>query len=133
MKFSAAHPVIVKQVPRTCGPKQNRAFLEALHTAIAKTIRPSVVLDCAEMQHVDAAGVDLLLCCLEETMKRNGDVRLAAISPEARPLLERAGVRHLFRIFDTCADAVRSFQRPNFDQKYQAYTPAPANSAADAA
>lgn len=133
MTFSAAHPVIVKKVPQACGPTQNRAFLQALHIAMAKAVRPSVVLDCASMQHVDGAGIDLLLCCLEETMKRNGDVRLAAISPEARPFLERAGVRHLFRIFDTCADAVRSFQRPDFDQKYQVYTAASADPTADAA
>jgi anti-anti-sigma regulatory factor len=53
----------------------------------------------------------LLLCCLEEVMKRNGDVRLAAVWPEARASLKLSGIERLFRIFDTTADAVDSFQR----------------------
>lgn len=44
-------------------------------------------------------------------MKRNGDVRLAGVSPEARAVLESTGVDRLFKIFDSIAEAESSFRR----------------------
>jgi hypothetical protein len=51
----------------------------------------------------------LLLCCLEEAMKRNGDVKLAAIPAGAEATVE---LIRLFEIFETSADAVKSFRLP---------------------
>lgn len=42
-------------------------------------------------------------------MKRNGDVKLAAVPPVGAGLLELTGVKRLFDIFDTTAEAVNSF------------------------
>jgi hypothetical protein len=44
-------------------------------------------------------------------MKRNGDVRLAGVPISARAVLESAGFDRLFKVFDTDAEAVKSFQR----------------------
>ena len=133
MTQAVPHPVIVKELPERCEGPQIRSFLRALSVEMAKVVRPSVVLDCARVQQVDHHVLSLLLGCLEEAMKRNGDVRLAAVPPIARPELESAGVRHLFRIYATRADAVNSFHRPLIERISQAYSPAPPVSAADAA
>ena len=71
--------------------------------------RPRIVLDCSTLSICDKSVVLLLLRCLEEAMKRNGDVKLAAISPAAKEMLEITRVRHLFEIFETPALAVNSF------------------------
>lgn len=55
--------------------------------------------------------IHLLLCCLEEAMKRNGDVKLSAIPRGAEALLERTGVNRLFDIFHSSAEAVSSFHQ----------------------
>ncbi len=133
MTRTATRPVIVKQLPETCDKPQMRAFLRTLNAEMAKVVRPSVVLDCARIRQVNLQLLNFLLCCLEETMKRNGDVRLAAIPPDALSVLESAGVRHLFRIFGTSADAVNSFHRPALERMPQPYSPAQADSAANAA
>jgi hypothetical protein len=70
-----------------------------------------VVLDCSKVRKLDSAGIQVLLSCLEEAMKRNGDVKLAAIPPGAAAILELARVDHLFEAFDSTADAVNSFHR----------------------
>lgn len=44
-------------------------------------------------------------------MKRNGDVKLAAIPPQATSILELTKVNHLFEIFDNVSDAVDSFHQ----------------------
>lgn len=71
--------------------------------------RPRVVLDCSEIQHLDSAGVETLLCCMEEAMKRDGDVKLAGVAPSSAVILELMQVDHLFEMFNTSEEAVRSF------------------------
>ncbi len=44
-------------------------------------------------------------------MKRNGDVRLAAVPQEAAAMLELTRVDHIFETFDSTADAVNSFDQ----------------------
>jgi len=77
--------------------------------------RPAVVLDCSSVQEFDKAAIHLLLCCLEEAMKRNGDVRLAALSPQATSGLKIAEVDSLFQCFENVSDAIDSFHRPQMD------------------
>ena len=74
--------------------------------------RPYVVLDCSNVERLDRSVVEVLLCCLEEAIKRNGDVKLASIPSGADAILELTGVNRLFEIFDTAAGAVHSFHQP---------------------
>jgi len=133
MTLATPRRVIVKEMPQACDGSQRRAFLRELNAEIAKHVRPSVVIDCARMRQVSTPMLMLLLCCLEETMKRNGDVRLAALPPDARQALERTRVRHLFRVFGSCADAVKSFHAPVIQRMPQPYKSAQADSTAAAA
>lgn len=100
--------VIVKQLPETLSGKQGRRFLREMQSCV-EIDRPRVVLDCSKVRRLDRSGVHLLLCCLEEALKRNGDVRLAALSPRSEIFLEVTGANRLFDLYDTTADAVNSF------------------------
>ncbi len=102
--------VSIRQLPEKLGRNRERLFFRNLKSAM-NVVRPAVVLDCSTLPEMDAAAIHLLLCCLEEAMKRNGDIRLAALSPGARRNLQLAGVDRLFRIFSNTGDAVESFQR----------------------
>ena len=102
--------VAVKQLPETLNVKQGRLFLGELESCM-NIDRPCIVLDCSKVRRLDRAGVHLLLCCLEEAMKRNGDVKLAEVAAGARATLELTGVDRIFEIFDTSADAIGSFAR----------------------
>jgi anti-anti-sigma factor len=100
--------VAVKQLPGTLGLKHGGLFLREVDSCW-NADRPRVVFDCSNVRQLDSAGIQVLLSCLEEAMKRNGDVKLAAIPPGAAAILERARVDHLFEAFDSTADAVNSF------------------------
>jgi len=102
--------VTVKQLPQKVDRNSERTIARAL--AMAMTVeRPAIVLDCSGLREMDCTAIYLLLSCLEEAMKRNGDVRLAAVSPQASEHLRAMGVHRLFRIFDTNEQAIESFQR----------------------
>jgi len=61
--------------------------------------------------NLDAAGVDMLLRCMAEVMRRDGELKLAKLSPQAAVILELTRTDRLFEIFETSSDAVKSFQR----------------------
>jgi anti-anti-sigma regulatory factor len=115
MNFSQ-HPVIVKEFPSVCDGGKSRKFLHELKLEMSHAVRPSVVLDCSRASRVDRQTLHLFLCCLEEAMKRNGDVRLAGLHREALPVLRATAVERLFRNFSTTAEAIDSYRRPAIDR-----------------
>jgi anti-sigma B factor antagonist len=101
-------PVVVKQLPKRLSVEEGHEFLIDVEPYL-KAERPRVVLDCSEVRQLDSAGIQLLLRCLEEAMKRNGDVKLAGVGPAAAAILQLTNVDSLFESFDTCAEAIESF------------------------
>jgi anti-sigma B factor antagonist len=72
---------------------------------------PRLVFDFSEVRQLDSAGIELLLRCTEEAMKRNGDVKLAALPAPVAVVLELTRVDRLFEIFENLSDAMESFHR----------------------
>ena len=102
-------PVVVRLFPEKLSSDQAPAFFRQMQELL-NSVQPRIVLNFAEVRELGAAGVQVLLQCLEEAMKRNGDVKLAAVSSAPSVVLEGMGVDHLFEIFESADDAVLSFQ-----------------------
>lgn len=73
--------------------------------------RPYLVLDCSAAGQLDKPMAGLLLYCMEQAMKRNGDVKLACISLAEQPVLGAASAYRLFEAFDTVEEAIDSFHQ----------------------
>jgi anti-anti-sigma factor len=101
-------PVVVMQVPEHLNVGEVRNFMQELGPLLESN-RPRIVLDCSQVRSLDSAGVETLLQCLEEVLKRDGDLKLAALSPESEVILELMRVARVFEIFQTSEEAVRSF------------------------
>ena len=102
--------IAVKYLPEKVSAKEGRAiFLD--FQASMEVDRPRIVIDCSKLRELDKPAVHLLLCCLKEVMKRNGDVKLAALPPGSAAVQERTGMARLFDIHDTADEAVESFHR----------------------
>lgn len=102
--------VIVKQLPQSVNDEQAWAYVESIKASLPSD-RPRIVLNCAAVHGFTRSSLHLLLCCLEEAMKHNGDVRLSCLAKSARAVLYSTGIENLFKIFDSDAEAIRSFQR----------------------
>ena len=100
--------VMVRQLPERLNSNKGRTFFSEMQRLLNAT-QPRFVFDFAQVRELDAVGIHLLLQCLEEVMKLNGDIKLAAVPPGPAAMLERAGVDSLFEIFHSTADAVQSF------------------------
>lgn len=115
-----AHSVSVTQMPDELTRRRRKAFLREIQQATGID-HPHLVLDCSNVCNLDTRTIRLLLRCLEEAMKRNGDIRLARVGPQALAALEQSGAARLFRIYNSSTDAAKSFH--SFHQPV--LTPAP--------
>ena len=106
--MSNNRPVVVMQVPEQLNHSQVPAFLQELEPLL-EAHRPRIVLDFSQVRGIDSTGIEMLLNCLEEAMKRDGDLKLADVSREAQVILELMRVDRVFEMFSTCEEAVRSF------------------------
>jgi anti-anti-sigma factor len=71
--------------------------------------RPQLVFDLSLVRRLDAAGVEMLLFCMHEAARRDGDLKLASVSPHARVVLDLTRAGRLFEIYATSSEAARSF------------------------
>jgi anti-anti-sigma factor len=110
--------VAVKRFPDELSVKQKLSFLHEISSVMTGN-RPRLVIDCSALRECDSSAIHLLLHCLEEAMKRNGDVRLAAVPAAAAVTLVSTGVAGLFETFDTTAEAVNSFHQLPKDTERQ--------------
>jgi anti-anti-sigma regulatory factor len=102
--------ITVKQLPETLSGKQGHLFFSELGKSMTID-RACVVLDCSQVRQIDKSAIFLLLCFLEDAMMCDVDVKLAAVSSEAKAMLRFAGVDRLFESFGTRAEAVSSFRQ----------------------
>jgi anti-sigma B factor antagonist len=103
-----SRPVVVKRMPERLNARTARAFLRDVQPFLTID-RPQLVFDLSEVLQLDAAGVEMLLRCMSEAHKRDGDLKLASLSAHAAVVLELTRTERLFEIFETSVDAVRSF------------------------
>lgn len=101
-------PVTAQQLPSGSDPRQIRLFLASVEGCISQR-RPRLVLDCSALRGLDESTISVLLHCLEEALKRNGDVKLAALPAELEPAFQAAGLERLFERYDSVAEAGASF------------------------
>jgi anti-sigma B factor antagonist len=102
-------PVIVMELPENLNHLEGTAFLAEVKPLL-ESDRPRMVLDCSQVQQIDSAGIEVLLECMEQAMKRDGDLKLAALSPSCGAILELMRVDRLFEVFETAEEAARSFR-----------------------
>lgn len=107
----ARRSVTVLQLPETFSLDTARNFAQEVERCMDGG-RPYIVLDCTTAgQPLDKPMAGLLLYCLEEAMKRNGDVKLVCISLAQQPVLGDGSAYRLFEAFDTVEEAIDSFHQ----------------------
>ena len=106
----AKRPIIVLELPEKLVLGRAHLFFDQVQEFLTID-RPRLVFDFSEVTQIDSAGIELLLNCMEAVMKRNGDLKLAAIRTGPAVILELTQVDRLFEIFDNVSDAAQSFDQ----------------------
>lgn len=73
--------------------------------------RRNVVIDFAEVSHIDYRGVKPLLARTELFRRAGGDIKLSGLSPYLKAILRAAGAHSLFELYPSFHDAKAAFLR----------------------
>lgn len=103
-----SRPVVVKRMPARVNLREARQFYKDVQPFLAAD-RPQLVFDCSLVEHMDSAGIEMLLQCMSEVMRRDGDLKLASLSQPAAMILELTRTDRLFEIYGNSTEAARSF------------------------
>src|SRR3954462_4542868 len=106
--METSRPVVVKRMPENVNQRESRKFLQDVQPFLTAD-RPQLVFDLSLVKQLDAAGVEMLLHCVSEVMKRDGDLKLASLSRQAAMVLELTRTDRLFEIYENSTEAARSF------------------------
>ena len=106
--METSRPVVVKRMPEKVNQREARKFFQDVQPFLTAD-RPQLVFDLSLVKQLDAAGVEMLLNCVSEVMKRDGDLKLASLSKQATMVLELTRTDRLFEIYDNSTEATRSF------------------------
>jgi anti-anti-sigma factor len=108
-KMGRQPPVILKEFPDCRNQGACRAFLRDMEALLFHSYRPRIIFDLSHVDHMNAAGIDLLLKCVVEIADRDGYLKLAAPSAQAALVLELTQLNGVVEIFDTVEGAMESF------------------------
>jgi len=81
-----------------------KALVDAGHTR--------VIMDLAEVNYIDSAGLATLVQLFTSARKQGGDVKLLHLTKRVRDLLQITRLSTVFEIFDTLEAAKQSFGPP---------------------
>lgn len=70
---------------------------------------PYLVFDCSGLEFIDSSGLGFLVGSLRKTMEKEGDLRLAGLSPKVAMVFELTQASKLFSIFANAGQAAASF------------------------
>jgi len=120
--METSRPVVVKRMPERIDQREARKFFADVQPFLTAD-RPQLVFDLSQVRQLDSAGVEMLLQCVSEVMKRDGDLKLASLSHQATMVLELTRTDRLFEIYENSTEAARSFSGflPNAMQSLPGY------------
>jgi anti-sigma B factor antagonist len=72
--------------------------------------RYRIVVNCEGLTYIASAGLGALMGVIEEVRHNGGDIRLAELNETVRNIFEILGFHHLYRIFPSEVEAIRSFR-----------------------
>jgi len=68
------------------------------------------VLDASKLDFVDSMGLGVLISLLRRVKQKDGDVKIASLTPEVKTIFEITRLYRLFDVSDSAKEAVNKFK-----------------------
>lgn len=81
--------------------------LEQILQGTAAEGRHKIILDMSEVRYINSSGLRILADILTLNREHNGDLRLVALNPKVRRVLEIIGFHKFFEDYDTVLAAMK--------------------------
>jgi anti-anti-sigma factor len=105
---AAADRVVTLMLEGELGVRELAEVGDELFRLVQRGVH-QVVLDLADVPHLDYRGVKPLLPRVEALRRAGGDVKLAGVSPYLQAVLRASGAHGVFELYPHCNDARAAF------------------------
>jgi len=95
---------MVLRFPERVSGTQARLFAERISSELHHD-RPRVIADLSNVRQIDTTALHVLLECLIEVKRQDGEFYLGAVSPEAATVLELTQMDSVFELLPEVAEA----------------------------
>lgn len=68
------------------------------------------VLDASKVDFVDSMGLGVLISLLRKVKQKDGDIKIASLTPDVKTIFEITRLYRLFDVFDTANEAIDKFK-----------------------
>lgn len=99
-------PVVIKEFPRNRNFARRKSFLAEIRNVVRCTYRPQLVLNISESTEMAPDVIDLLLECVEQLERADGQVSVVTGSPQTAVILELTGLTSVLDTFSSVSEAV---------------------------
>jgi anti-anti-sigma factor len=110
VRMASKRTIIVVGLPERLTREHTGSFLIKI-AALLNADRTRIVFDCSQVLEIDRAGTDMLLHCVEQIIRQDGELTLSAVPPKIVAILELTCINRLFDMFQNNAEAVESYKR----------------------
>ena len=83
-----------------------KAAYDALEGGVSK-----FVLDASRMDFVDSMGLGVLISLLRKLKQKNGDIKIASLTPDVKTIFEITKLYRLFDVYEDSDTAVKGFKK----------------------
>jgi anti-anti-sigma factor len=108
IEINQGEQVTVVQITGSVDSLTADALMQAFSNEVGAD-RIRLVADFSGVEYTSSAGLRALLTTLKDARGQGGDLRLAAVRPTVRKVLDLTGFTSILKIFDDVPTAVASF------------------------
>ena len=103
-------PVTVMQLPDLSDPSAHRSFLREVKKLMDSSRRPRLIVDLSTVGQIAPESIDLLLECVDQAERSDGEVSVAGASRETEVILELTQATSVLNIFPSVLEAANGSQ-----------------------
>jgi anti-sigma B factor antagonist len=100
--------ITIVQLPEKINSTNSRAFEKDMSPLMTPNSR--LVFDLSQLKQLDSMGLGAIVACLKHLRGGGGDLKLCGMSKQIRTLFELVRMHHVFDIFNTRQEALKSYQ-----------------------
>ena len=103
-------PVTVMQLPDLSDPSAHRSFLREVKKFMDSSRQPRLIVDLSTVGQIGPESIDLLLECVDQAERSDGEVSVAGASRETEVILELTQATSVLNIFPSVLEAANGSQ-----------------------
>jgi anti-anti-sigma factor len=101
-------PATKMHLPKSSDGTSHRSFLRDIKKLMQGSRQPRLVFDLSEVKQINPQSIDLLLQCVDQAERSDGEVSVVGVTPETAVILELTQAATVLNVSSLASEAADS-------------------------